>query len=989
LCYDNDTSEVTNETNVAVFEYKPDETFEKVCDFSENTSYKTHLFDYNKSFNLVNVDDNNVLVSRKDGIWKLQYNDTSYVYSLLQNSENNFFRKAVKTPNITFVINSAANGIERINNNNFQVENPIRSGFSGYHITANENGSKLYIYNKLNCYNTGLIVYDATTNSSFNINNDTSFLNDVNTPVGSIVYNGFQNHFLISKFQRSSATILVLNDDEYNSYNSSINLGTNVKYVKEMYLAPNGKLYVLANMYHHTDSTSDNPTLFIYDATNYNLLKDTVIDITGLSDYTNCFAYYAGRFDYNPEQQKVFALIDIQDEKLLPYNSEISSIYQHGSAFDKPSGQLLIIDGEQISKEVFYSDFPIKAIAPESQNNNGDNNLDPSGKVFTIGEYLYVYDYYNNTKDSLNIRFADIAYNRKYNKIFAIHADSLDHKNNRVFEIYTIGFGANGKLVANLYNGGMIVYGQMAGIFYNPYNGKMYVYKKIDNYKLGQSQVALLSFDPADPEPVWHKTELGIKSYFYDYDQHYDEPNGYYYLNLTTPYIDPYQNKIYLPNGGHSNVSVVSFTPDEQLTLNPVGKANESFTWVSFPRLTSPSPTVNTVLGGDNIVPNTYPYNYNDSSYLENLPLGETYSKFNNYDGSVWPASQDLQNINSTLGYKLSLKYNTNPNQQIKRHLHGNVLSPSASINKLYADKENWIGYWLYQQQDIFEALGATADELNLIKHQDWTCVKTYDHFGPGGSSTIEPFWQCDNNNTTIKYGDMVVLKSDNEIFNFQWNTFGNPPPLREDLSPDYYTYDEKEDYKPVTIELDSGDHPQEIGAFVEDSCIGATALSSDDTMTVIRAYVENNNDTIIFQKYYGTKSTNKHIVDDYYVYNRHLKEWYKGMAVNNKGKDRFFVSFKQKKTVSPLDNDSDFALKVYPNPAQNRLTVEYITSGKASTTLEIFNITGKIIINLQTRLTAGMHQNIINTQTLKNGIYLLRLSTGNRTAVERFVINR
>jgi hypothetical protein len=422
----------------------------------------------------------------------------------------------------------------------------------------------------------------------------------------------------------------------------------------------------------------------------------------------------------------------------------------------------------------------------------------------------------------------------------------------------------------------------------------------------------------------------------------------------------------------------------------------KGFTWLSFPRLTGSNPSVNSVIGGDNIVPNNPPdIYYQAGSYLENLPLGNEANSYiyNTYNGSIWNPDGFLYNIDSKSGYKLKLKYNTDPNQDIKLHLHGNLLPSDATIDTIYGNnKENWIGYWLYQEQDIFDALGSTADDLNLIKHQDWTCVYTkYPATNPtgGDSTTIQPKWYCDTRYPIVKYGEMVILKGENDILGFQWNLFGNPPSSREDLSPEHYSYQEQEDYKPVTIELDSGDHPQEIGAFAGDSCIGATALAADDTMTVIRAYVENDNDTITFQKYYGTKSTGKHIVNNYYIYTPRLKGWQKGPAVNNKNIDRFFVSFKKKKTIKPgAVHNSNPILSIYPNPARNNLTIGYAT-GNENIYFEVFDVTGKKVLKLNEHHHQGLHSSIINTQNLKNGIYLLKLSTTKQTGVKRFVIKR
>jgi len=86
---------------------------------------------------------------------------------------------------------------------------------------------------------------------------------------------------------------------------------------------------------------------------------------------------------------------------------------------------------------------------------------------------------------------------------------------------------------------------------------------------------------------------------------------------------------------------------------------------------------------------------------------------------------------------------------------------------------------------------------------------------------------------------------------------------------------------------------------------------------------------------------------------------------------------------------DNTLALKVYPNPARNSITIEYITTGSENTAIEIFNITGKKIVNRSKRQSAGLHQSIVNTRNFKNGIYLLWVTTSNQTAVKRFVVNK
>ena len=236
----------------------------------------------------------------------------------------------------------------------------------------------------------------------------------------------------------------------------------------------------------------------------------------------------------------------------------------------------------------------------------------------------------------------------------------------------------------------------------------------------------------------------------------------------------------------------------------------------------------------------------------------------------------------------------------------------------------------------------------------------------------------------------MVILKADNDYNGFQWSILGIPLAVRQDNNTEHYSYNEREDYKPVTVELDSGDHPQEIGTFVGDSCIGATALNADDTMAVIRAYVNpGGNDTITFQKYYGTKSSRKYQINEYYVYNNRNKLWKKGVAVNSRDKDRFFVSFKKKKQINPENTSGNIDFILYPNPAQNSVAIEYNLEDKGNVTLTLYDVAGRVVLQQTVQQQAGTHQQQLNTRKLQNGLYLLRLSTPWQTGVKRLIIKR
>ncbi len=456
--------------------------------------------------------------------------------------------------------------------------------------------------------------------------------------------------------------------------------------------------------------------------------------------------------------------------------------------------------------------------------------------------------------------------------------------------------------------------------------------------------------------------------------------------------LKPYQNKIYLPNGAHSNVSVVSFEANEQLTLHNNNSGGKSITWLSIPRhlRNNPDGTTNTpVVFAENNFSNGYDSlfleydNINPEFHTDNLV--HAYGNINNswsWDNPI------METINSTRGYKLEI-YPNGPN---KLTITGTLENQNTGITLIGPENENWpenwVGYWLYQEQSPFDAIEPNQlDDLAIIKAQDWYCYRDETPVGSGQAP-----WICalniGINAPRLKYGDMVILKSYNDISDFHWQNGTTPSPSEVKSATVHYQYEEQADYTAYLIEIDTANRPQEIGAFIGDSCIGATTVLPDDTLVLIRGYDKDTVGDVVFEEYYSTKSSVPAITD-YFVKIPGKQLWQKRTINNKEGKSHYLISFKRKKTVSPINDDNDFALKVYPNPAQNRLTVEYTTSGEVNTTLEVFDVTGKKIVKLQNRLTAGIHQNVINTQHFINGIYLLRVSTGNQTAVKRFVVNK
>ena len=127
--------------------------------------------------------------------------------------------------------------------------------------------------------------------------------------------------------------------------------------------------------------------------------------------------------------------------------------------------------------------------------------------------------------------------------------------------------------------------------------------------------------------------------------------------------------------------------------------------------------------------------------------------------------------------------------------------------------------------------------------------------------------------------------------------------------------------------------------------------------------------------------------ITDYYVKNSFNTGWQKRVINAEERKSHYLVSFRKQKTVQPDKSSINPILNLYPNPARNSITVEYLTTENENTTLELFDITGKQVLTFYKQYSKGIHQSRINTRNLKNGIYLLRFTTGGQTGVKHFVI--
>jgi hypothetical protein len=93
---------------------------------------------------------------------------------------------------------------------------------------------------------------------------------------------------------------------------------------------------------------------------------------------------------------------------------------------------------------------------------------------------------------------------------------------------------------------------------------------------------------------------------------------------------------------------------------------------------------------------------------------------------------------------------------------------------------------------------------------------------------------------------------------------------------------------------------------------------------------------------------------------------------------------------VKSINNDDDYKLNIYPNPASSVLTINYYLPVSMDVKIEIYNIQGKIIkSSIGKMVQPGYHELEINTEAdqMTAGIYILKFNSGTFTKSINFSV--
>ncbi len=948
------------------------------------------VLNLNSPFSLMHKADGTVLVSKKNDIVEITHSVIGgYSVSPMYYARDNYFGKGVEVGDKTFVLNSLF-GIDFFDATWGHGQKRIT--FPAFNTEHNPISRKLYIFNRLSTDNTGFFIYDL-------VSGQIEDFVATDKPIGDLKFNAARNQILVSQFNKDdgNGAIIEVFDGITGEWAETISF-SGKDYPGRMLVAPNGKIYISLNM----KSDTKYPRIAILDATDFSVLTDN-LDVQLQSSHLWSYTLQS-HFCYNPHNEIVYATFGHYFSNTPPYQASYNSPQMAPSdptdsemsddvsfAPESSFGLLIAIDVNNMVNFRKSIDSPGEMLCTTSATDRApgyegtlfiNSGIDKDSKLrsFDCGTEQF------NTPIDLN-RMFDIEYCPLTNCTYALDHTYIENgeqlPDESITRVYKI--QENGTSAIKIWE----MHGFASSISFNPYDGQLYVYFRNDEKFLGQFESKVYTLDPFSDD--MNNTETD------DITLPFRNMNPEIVPQANHPHFDAYNNKAYFPNGTHSSVSVVEFEAREALVL---GKDTD---WLSIPRL----PSNSTDAWNENDLTSTIwdasnfqiPYDPRDEEippllyHLHATPNGgEHYNVYYKYSG--WDYTPDINDNKSTWscrGYQL----NVVPDGDNYIYMTGNIKDPATSF-PLYNDQKNWVGYFLTGEQDVFDALGAsTLENLSNFKHRDFYCYRGPAIEGPTGGNVNGYPWRCDQQQTNIAYGDMIIVQVMGDVANFDM-TWQNPGLLPRDKirpEPSYFEFAETGTYTPILIELNYTSNPLEIGAFVDDSCMGAESVMESDTVIILRAYLNGGSpDSVVFQDWNGTKSAGR-IIKDYTVYNPNTGIYENRALMSNTGEEMPRVSFR-KRDKEQQNGTIDHKVGIWPNPAHNTLNYSFACQEGTDVEITLLDISGKqLILMVNNRFAEGFYRrsaklgnNLANP--LNPGVYLVKFDIGGFIEVKKLVIN-
>jgi len=201
------------------------------------------------------------------------------------------------------------------------------------------------------------------------------------------------------------------------------------------------------------------------------------------------------------------------------------------------------------------------------------------------------------------------------------------------------------------------------------------------------------------------------------------------------------------------------------------------------------------------------------------------------------------------------------------------------------------------------------------------------------------------------------------------------------------FTFEEQTSYTGIIIELDSTENPLEIGAFVNDTCIGASVVNPDDSLCHLQAYTEGTSGEITFQEYYGPNKSDAVERKEYLVLNQKTFIREKRALDARENYPIQFVSFKSGKQTVEIEYEA--FMNCYPNPFNRSCNIEIVNPNEGQLRLEVIDIYGKVVHSLFNGNKEPGAYNFnwtLDNKGIPDGIYFIRMQTEQNVITKKVV---
>ncbi|MBL7032735.1 MAG: T9SS type A sorting domain-containing protein [Candidatus Delongbacteria bacterium] len=334
----------------------------------------------------------------------------------------------------------------------------------------------------------------------------------------------------------------------------------------------------------------------------------------------------------------------------------------------------------------------------------------------------------------------------------------------------------------------------------------------------------------------------------------------------------------------------------------------------------------------------------------------------------------EIDNIVSTMGYKVKIL--DNGFEECEHIVSGEQLINPVSFVTLH-NGINYVPYFLEGSQHPSEAFPSNVlDNMLSIEAEDWFMVRINGEFYVKKKCppVTEPeYVEC----FTLHYGAMYMLNmSLFEPIDFIYHQPETPLDLFVLPTPEYFTFDDGEDYLMVVIEeIENGEDVIEIGAMQNGICVGAEVV--DGYPINLRVYAENL-DGVTYE-----------VIHDDPLYRTVPGEPAPPVRRTLAPAARRYINGA---TLLELTDITDLytaqpsafsAVSATPNPFNPSTEISFLLNRTSDVSLKVYNIQGQLVSTLlQGSLESGVYSCSWNGSSdrgnpVASGIYYFQLGNG------------